>query len=1108
MFTGIVRFIFQYRIENHTLILYTNYEFVKFIKLGDSVSVNGVCLTIVTINNNFCTFYLTEETFTKTHFNFYKDGLANVELAVKYGDHLGGHLILGHINDIGKVVSFNKDNGELWLSVNIQNVKYKGSVSINGVSLTVAEIKNDMIRIALIPETINRTIPFITNNLVNIEYDNYQSHVKEINFMRMAIEEGEKGRIHAPPNPWVGCVIVKNGKIIGKGHHEKCGSNHAEINAINNCSESLEGATMYVTLEPCCLFPGKRTPSCAERIVQEKITKVVIGVKDPNPSVSGKGSEILKKNGVQVIYQEDQENLSETGERENEIYNELCYSLRHYLHFVKTGLPYITLKIALSADGCYRDSEGSSKWITHEESRKMGHYLRSTAGAVMVGASTVVQDDPELTVRYDLPYNDNYLRVVMDGNTIKHKNYKIFRSAESNTISSAESNKSRTIICTQRPDFYRDQEIITKTSLKEIIREIGVMHILVEGGGKLHKSFCEAGLVQEIVIFRSGKIFGNMGYQWTTPKLNTILKTVKTIEHVSEKNTMETYLVNNSLVNNNNNEVKFDDVELAIESFKNGSMVLVMDDENRENEGDLIVAANLMTETQMTEMINMTTGIICTPMDISRAKKLNLELMCQNNTDKHQTAFTVSVDSIQTGTGVSSKDRLATVHALADINTRPLDLRRPGHIFPLISKFSLKERRGHTEAAVTLCKLANIYPRVAVIGELQNKDGSMKKRDECFKYAKDNNIPIITIDQLEKVDDSIKILSECELYTKYSDKPWRFLCFDSGNIESPHRVLIYNLGENISEDQITNVRIHSDCFTGDVLSSVHCDCGDQLDKSIRLMVLENNGVLIFPAFHEGRGIGIVDKIKSYKLQKDGVNTFEANKILGHNLDARTYLDVNKILDYLQIDKITLLTENPDKIKELNSKIISTRPILVDSEGKREKYLNDKREYFKTLLSNNKEKMETGKETKETPNPIVNLNGNYKVGIVYSMWHSKYIDRIRDEIKNYLSSYLVEDIYEYEAPGSNEIPFVASKIAKNVDGIICIGILIKGDTLHFENVSTAVSNGIMQAQIQTGVPMMNVILSCYNFDQVEERINGDKSTLEYVVKGLLNVMEIK
>jgi diaminohydroxyphosphoribosylaminopyrimidine deaminase/5-amino-6-(5-phosphoribosylamino)uracil reductase len=811
MFTGIISFIFEITINGKDVLLYANESFCAKLKLGDSVCVNGVCLTVVSIDlsNHTCLFNLTEETLEKTNFSFrnsLQKYIANVELPLKYGDYIGGHLISGHVHLTGEILSI-EDNGNVWISLpslDTNLIKYKGSIAINGISLTVAEIyafvnpyfpqsslieeskglqkcaevPNGKFRVSLIPETLRRVAPFSVNTFVNIEFDNSFEKLSEqsnTSYMELAILEGEKGRIFAPPNPWVGCVIVKENKIIGKGYHEKCGSAHAEINAMNNClanGENLEGATMYVTLEPCCLFPGKRTPACVDRIIAEKISTVIIGVEDPNPYITGRGYEILQKAGINVKFCKNIEN-------NDKIYEKVCFSLRHYLYFRKTGLPYVTLKIALSADGCYRDGEGSSKWITHEESRKHGHYLRSTASAVMVGASTVSMDDPELNVRYDLPFNkDTYRRIVMDGDSIISQDAKIF------------SQDIPTIICLKesRKDFYKNlinenlqkhknKNIIVSTDIKEIVTKIGGMHLLVEGGAKLHKSFLESGLVSEIVIFRSSYFFGDFGFSWNVCPTNAFLHSVKTIKHKGENNTMETYLVSPTMNKTENIVYAFDSIERAIQAFKNGGMVLVMDDEDRENEGDLIVAASKMTEKQMTEMINMTTGIICVPLDKNRAKKLNLVPMTEKNTDNHQTAFTVSVDAKEAGTGVSSKDRLKTIHVLANENSSPNDLRRPGHVFPLISKSSLKERRGHTEAAVTLCKLAGIYPPVAVIGELKNKDGTMKRQAECFKYAKSNNIPIITIEELCKVNVSPRILSQCNLTIKYSDKPWKFLSF-------------------------------------------------------------------------------------------------------------------------------------------------------------------------------------------------------------------------------------------------------------------------------------------------------------------------------------------
>jgi 3,4-dihydroxy 2-butanone 4-phosphate synthase/GTP cyclohydrolase II len=549
------------------------------------------------------------------------------------------------------------------------------------------------------------------------------------------------------------------------------------------------------------------------------------------------------------------------------------------------------------------------------------------------------------------------------------------------------------------------------------------------------------------------------------------------------------------------------DINLAIDQFKKGGFVLVLDDENRENEGDLVVAASKITETQMTELINQTTGIICVPLERSRAKKLNLPLMCQENTDTHKTAFTVSVDYIETGTGVSSKDRLKTVRALANEDLIPSDLKRPGHIYPLIANdLGLTERKGHTEAAIALCKLAEIYPRVAVIGELQSKDGTMKKRQACYQYACENNIPMITIEQLltamEKLEDP-KLLTDCHIVTNIKDTTWKMMCF--GNHNKPHKVFVFNANANANSkvsNDIMPVRIHSECFTGDVFKSKHCDCGEQLDLAMKYIIANGEGIIIFPSDHEGRGIGIVNKVKAYKIQQvEGLNTFEANKELNLDIDARTYDDIKKILLQLNIKRVELLTDNPIKIAALHDLVVKVTPLIANKNEYNIKYLETKTEYF-TSINTNKQFLI------KDHNPIIDLTNidtkSLKVALVYSNWHLFYIIQIINRLKEYLTNLGVTQISEFDVPGSNEIPFKASKIAKDFDGIICIGILIKGDTLHFENISTAVSNGIMQAQINTGVPMMNSVLSCLNMEQVIDRITGDKSTLEYIARALVKM----
>ena len=1046
MFTGIIRHVFLIVLEdgNHLTLIATE-SFIKQLTIGDSVAINGVCLTVTVIGDTYCTFFLSQETLSKTC--FISDTMANVELPMKYGDFVGGHFVTGHVHGIAEIVSL--DNETLWIDLghlSRTNI-YKASIAVNGVSLTVAEISGSKIRIAIIPETLDKT-NLSSCKMVHIEFDSLACPVQDDKyFMNLAIAEGEKGRVTAPPNPWCGCVIVdKNKTIIGKGFHRKAGEPHAEVNAINSSSD-VENSIMYVTLEPCC-HTG-RTPPCTNLIIQKKVSKVVVGIVDPDERVSGKGIQQLRDAGIEVVVMNDPD---------------VAFSLRQYIHHRKTGLPYVTLKIGLSFDHCYRSD--NSKWITEEPSRKEGHVLRSQCQAIIVGANTAQQDQPSLDVRYGIPVLQQPKRIVIDGSCLIPNDMK-------GTVMTTNTSKWKDT----------NTQTVVIESLLDVLKNLGsgVIHCLVEGGYKLHRSFFEQNLANELVIFRNPNlILGESGYPWKVPP-GISLKLVEN-RTIDLNNIMERYLVVSTTQQKKDDKPNFDLIEVAIDTFKRGGFVLVMDDENRENEGDLIIAASKMTTGHMTELLNQSTGIICVPMEKSRANKLNLPPMVHKNTDNLQTAFTVSVDSKDCGTGVSSEDRLKTIKTLCEDN--PNDLRRPGHVFPLIAHHGgLQARRGHTEAAIALCQLADIYPRVAVIAELQNKDGTMKRFPECYRYAKINNIPIISINQLAKESfDNVPLLSECQLYSKIGSKPWQVQCY--GNSSKPHRVFIYGS----LDTEVIPVRIHSECFTGDVFKSLQCDCGEQLECAMNYIVERGSGVIIFPSDHEGRGIGLVHKLHAYKLQKEQhLDTFEANDALGFPDDARTYDEVNDILENkLHLKKIELLTNNPNKI---NSLVVKTTPLRVLNSGHNKRYMETKEDHF----------------TKTNPVILLdNVPKNMTIAIVYSMWHPHYINRILDIFERHLKEYDIR-VSKIAVPGCNEIPFKASQIAKEFHGILCVGILIKGDTLHFENVSGAVSNGIMQAQLNTGVPMMNCIFSCLDTNQIEERISGPKSTLEYVAKALIKML---
>jgi len=550
--------------------------------------------------------------------------------------------------------------------------------------------------------------------------------------------------------------------------------------------------------------------------------------------------------------------------------------------------------------------------------------------------------------------------------------------------------------------------------------------------------------------------------------------------------------------------IEFTNIDIALEEFRKGGLIIVVDDESRENEGDLIVAAEHLTQDQMTFIINHSTGIICVPMLKDLAHKLELDPMVINNTENHQTAFTVSCDSIHTTTGVSSLDRTQTVKDI--LHGNPSNLSKPGHMFPLVARDGLlKVRQGHTEASVNLCVLCGLRP-VAVISELKNLDGTMKNRKQNFEFAKEHGLPIISIDQIIKYvnnnhhnehnntnanndqDHKMEWLSECDFTNEWGQ--WTLRAYPSKISSKPHIVLIKNINinhENDDDDDFIPVRIHSECFTGDILGSYLCDCGSQLDNSMKYIENKNKGIVIYANGHEGRGIGLTDKIKAYKLQmEENLNTYDANNRLGHPDDTRDYDEIVKILLSLNVKNIHLLTNNPSKIDAVNKYFTVTyEPITGYQTRQNAKYLNDKKKYFE------RQNMEYQKKILNSIDGLPNKedSAKYSIGLVTTMWHRELIDIMRDNTIKELNELGIIHISEYRVPGCFEIPYMCSQIADKHDCIICLGILIKGDTLHFDNVATAVTNGIMQVQLDQNVPIVDAILPCFNLEQVMERIDS-------------------
>jgi 3,4-dihydroxy 2-butanone 4-phosphate synthase/GTP cyclohydrolase II len=389
-----------------------------------------------------------------------------------------------------------------------------------------------------------------------------------------------------------------------------------------------------------------------------------------------------------------------------------------------------------------------------------------------------------------------------------------------------------------------------------------------------------------------------------------------------------------------------DTIESAIEDIKKGKLVIVVDDEDRENEGDFITAGANATPEVINFMSKYGRGLICVPMLEERCDELGLELMVNNNTALHETAFTVSVDLLGHGctTGISAHDRSKTVQALINTRTKPDDLGRPGHIFPLRAKTGgVLRRAGHTEATIDLSRLAGFDP-VGVLVEIMNEDGSMARLTELREIAKRFDFRLISIkDLIEyrlKTDSLIEEIVRVDLPTKYGH--FKLVAFREKNTTNEHLALIK--GE-WKKDEPVLVRVHSSCFTGDILGSLRCDCGDQLHRAMQMVEANGTGVLLYMN-QEGRGIGLVNKLKAYQLQEKGMDTVEANLHLGFPMDKRDYGVGAQILRYLGVTKLRLLSNNPKKRTGLSGyglEIVETVPIEIEPNPHNEKYLITKRD---------------------------------------------------------------------------------------------------------------------------------------------------------------------
>ncbi len=398
----------------------------------------------------------------------------------------------------------------------------------------------------------------------------------------------------------------------------------------------------------------------------------------------------------------------------------------------------------------------------------------------------------------------------------------------------------------------------------------------------------------------------------------------------------------------------FASIEDAVAAIARGEIVVVVDDEDRENEGDLIMAAEAATPEKIAFFVRHTSGVICAPLLGERLDELDVPLMVHDNTESHRTAFTYTVDYVHgTSTGISAADRAATLRALTDPATTPTDLARPGHIFPLrYSDGGVLKRAGHTEAAVDLARMAGLYP-AGVLCEIVNDDGTMARVPDLVEFCTTHGLLMISIAQLIKYrrqnEKLVKRVAEARIPTPWGD----FTCYVYESVLDGEQHVAMARGAVQGEEEVL-VRVHSECLTGDVFHSLRCDCGVQLDAAMAKIAEDGLGVLVYLRGHEGRGIGLAHKIRAYSLQEDGRDTVEANVELGLPVDSREYGIGAQILNDLGITTMRLMTNNPAKYGGLEGfglQITERVPVMSAPNPENIDYLRTKREKMGHLLEN-------------------------------------------------------------------------------------------------------------------------------------------------------------
>ncbi len=515
-------------------------------KIGDSIAVNGTCLSIVTINKEEQTFAFQaiEQTCKITTLaNLKQNDLVHIEPSLKSNDKIDGHYVSGHVDQKAAVLAI-KDHADGSRTLFIENLhpdlmRLRGSIAINGVSLTVSDLAPEYFCVSLIPITLAKTNLALLqpHDFVNLEYDLFLKSINpqiesaqsiigkpiisDAHAMRLALALAQLGRTTTPPNPWVGCVIAKDNVIIGAGYHAQPGNPHAEIEALASLKDiqDAHGATMYVTLEPCCHHG--RTGPCTQSIINAGIARVVIGITDPDTRVSGNGMRELEATGIAIS----------TGVNAQEI----TRSLAHYVHHRKTGKPFVIAKAGISIDGKIAAQDGSSQWITDESARMHAHQLRAQCQAILVGSGTVLKDDPKLTVRLPEYKGVQPLRVILDTHGIlQDPKLAIFDQTQAKTcIFTSQSCDAQALDLWQSLNiqYYQVPEHddhLDLTAIYEKLGSLGIMSLLIEGGSQILTHCINHGLFNELHVYPGNVIIGSNGISAFNQNIGSNMNEIRT----------------------------------------------------------------------------------------------------------------------------------------------------------------------------------------------------------------------------------------------------------------------------------------------------------------------------------------------------------------------------------------------------------------------------------------------------------------------------------------------------------------------------------------------------------------------------------------------------